>query len=60
MPLTSAMAASFVAQSGADEDSQGVHHFQWMGTSDASWVTMLLTWQPWIQQTTFNGRTVLY
>ena len=38
MPLTSAMAASFVAQSGADEDSQGVHHFQWMGTSDASWV----------------------
>ena len=46
MPLTSAMAASFVAQSGADEDNQAVHHFQWMGTSDPDWVTMLLAWQP--------------
>ena len=60
MPLTSAMAASFVAQNGADENNQAVHHFQWMGTSDPDRVTMLLAWQPWIQQTTFNGRTVLY
>ena len=54
------MAASFVAQNGADENNQAVHHFQWMGTSDPDWVTMLTVWQPWIQQTTFNGRTVLY